>query len=325
MNYQKIYNDFIADRLLKQPVKPTYFEKHHIIPKSMGGSDDNSNLIRLTASDHLFAHLLLAKIYGGKMWNAVVAMTALISENTGKYRVFGKRYIFEKARIETANYHRKLFSGSGSPQSDKTKYNLFHHDGRMAYGDRFELAEQTGLSRQLISGLLLGAKKTSKGWYCKEYNPKGLTGSQLTSIGIRSNTIYHLYHHDGREWSGTKVEFKEQFNKPLEFSENRKTVNGWCKTKKEAENYLSNVKARALNATKKRGSVSGKNNPMFGLDRRKPFFVKLKNKNGMEYEGCLTKFADLFHISGKEQYSTLRKMAKGVSAIKSYKGWFVVC
>jgi len=37
----------------------------------MGGSDDASNIIRLTAFDHIFAHLLLAKAYGGKQWAAI--------------------------------------------------------------------------------------------------------------------------------------------------------------------------------------------------------------------------------------------------------------
>ena len=37
-----------------------YVENHHIIPRSLGGKDDN-NLIRLSARHHFIAHLLLAK------------------------------------------------------------------------------------------------------------------------------------------------------------------------------------------------------------------------------------------------------------------------
>lgn len=36
-------------------------EKHHIIPKHMGGTDDESNLILLTVAEHVQAHYLLAK------------------------------------------------------------------------------------------------------------------------------------------------------------------------------------------------------------------------------------------------------------------------
>lgn len=38
-----------------------YYESHHIIPKSLGGNDSKSNLIRLTAREHFICHLLLVK------------------------------------------------------------------------------------------------------------------------------------------------------------------------------------------------------------------------------------------------------------------------
>ena len=39
---------------------------HHIIPKHMGGTDDPSNLIRLTVEEHAEAHLKLYKEHGNK-------------------------------------------------------------------------------------------------------------------------------------------------------------------------------------------------------------------------------------------------------------------
>ena len=38
-----------------------YVHRHHIIPKSMGGTDDESNLITLSWLTHYYAHYLLAK------------------------------------------------------------------------------------------------------------------------------------------------------------------------------------------------------------------------------------------------------------------------
>ena len=38
-----------------------YSEKHHIIPKSLGGSNEKFNLIRLTAREHFLVHLLLTR------------------------------------------------------------------------------------------------------------------------------------------------------------------------------------------------------------------------------------------------------------------------
>ena len=39
-----------------------YIEKHHIIPKSCGGSNKKENLVALTAKEHFICHLLLTKM-----------------------------------------------------------------------------------------------------------------------------------------------------------------------------------------------------------------------------------------------------------------------
>jgi hypothetical protein len=39
-----------------------YTERHHIIPKSLGGDNSKDNLVRLTAREHFICHLLLIKM-----------------------------------------------------------------------------------------------------------------------------------------------------------------------------------------------------------------------------------------------------------------------
>jgi hypothetical protein len=60
MNYQNIYDSLIIKR--KANPATGYVEKHHIIPKSLGGSNDSANLVVLTGREHWVAHLLLWKI-----------------------------------------------------------------------------------------------------------------------------------------------------------------------------------------------------------------------------------------------------------------------
>jgi hypothetical protein len=74
MNYERIYNEFIADRRIKEAGLVGYAEKHHIVPRSKGGSEEASNLISLTPEDHIRAHILLGRIYGGTMWFALRQM-----------------------------------------------------------------------------------------------------------------------------------------------------------------------------------------------------------------------------------------------------------
>lgn len=70
-----IYLSFIADRRMKEHLlKKGTYERHHIVPRALGGSNDKSNLIHLTREDHLFAHVLLGHIHGGAMWSALWQM-----------------------------------------------------------------------------------------------------------------------------------------------------------------------------------------------------------------------------------------------------------
>lgn len=62
MNYKMHYDNLIEKARARVIVKE-YKEKHHIIPRCMGGQDDKENLVELTAREHFIAHQLLAKAY----------------------------------------------------------------------------------------------------------------------------------------------------------------------------------------------------------------------------------------------------------------------
>ena len=67
--YQKTYDSLIEKRkkfpLTKDKNDPNYIycETHHILPKCLGGSNDEANLVNFTAREHFIAHKLLFKIY----------------------------------------------------------------------------------------------------------------------------------------------------------------------------------------------------------------------------------------------------------------------
>ena len=74
MDYQLHYDKLInraRNRVLKN-----YSEKHHIVPRCMGGSNDSNNLVNLTPEEHYVAHQLLIKIFpnNSKLINAAVMM-----------------------------------------------------------------------------------------------------------------------------------------------------------------------------------------------------------------------------------------------------------
>lgn len=61
--YSKWYWKLIESARTTQ--RSGYVEKHHIIPRSLGGSNEEGNLVKLTAREHFVAHLLLTKMTFG--------------------------------------------------------------------------------------------------------------------------------------------------------------------------------------------------------------------------------------------------------------------
>lgn len=264
MDYLKIYKSFIDDRLQKQGnlVKSnSYFEKHHILPKSLGGKDIKSNIVCLSPEDHFFAHILLAKIYGGKMMRALFAMANFKNTHRDNYN-FKKRMQYGHIRRLVAKEYSEKYSKYNSSRFDSKIYHLKNHDGRVATGNRFEIEEVTGLKRSSISQIIKGEKLNYKGWYFPPMN-NGKNRKQLIlekSIVV-CRKIYKLYHYDGRSWSGIKTEFKNQFGRRLYFQTKNGCCAGWYLTKLDAENHFENIKAKSLIASNSRGSISGLNNP----------------------------------------------------------------
>ena len=98
--YYKWYKELTSkqDRSLE-----CYTEKHHIIPKSMGGLDTKENLVVLTAREHYIAHLLLTKCvekkYRGKILNAYIMMAQVKDKNQERFYKINSK-IFEVRKIE---------------------------------------------------------------------------------------------------------------------------------------------------------------------------------------------------------------------------------
>ena len=110
MNYGRVYREFIADRLGKQAQLEVY-ETHHIRPRCLKGGDEPSNLIRLSAPDHLFAHLLLARIHGGALAFSFIWMLGM-----QKYAGRRSRRTYEQLRAQHRAHVSSLRSGASASE-----------------------------------------------------------------------------------------------------------------------------------------------------------------------------------------------------------------
>lgn len=142
--YKKVYNKIIRrakKRGLDKNSLEGYYEKHHIVPKCLGGDNKKDNLVLLTAKEHFIAHRILYRLHPDnyKLLMAVIAM--LSPGNVNNHR--------ETVSLSTAQYYRKLHADSlrGKHLSEQTRKKI--SDGNKG---RKLSQEQVELLRRINTG-----------------------------------------------------------------------------------------------------------------------------------------------------------------------------
>jgi rubrerythrin len=109
--YSKVYFSTIEKAVQRGWKKARGRERHHIIPQSLGGNNDKSNLVYLSCREHFLCHWLLVKMTQGEYYHKMVyALMGMRAENEHqeRYQTIFTARVYEKYRIEHAEYHSKL-------------------------------------------------------------------------------------------------------------------------------------------------------------------------------------------------------------------------
>lgn len=195
MDYERIYNELIEHRKMQPKLEEVYYERHHIIPVCRGGGDEAENLIYLTAEDHFVAHLLLAKVYGGRLWVAANAMCM-----KGQNREIRSRYTFGIIRRRFV----ESITGENNWMFDHNIYRLIHTDTEdILEGNRAYLAKKINRNEANLSSLISGRYDTLGG-YCLE--------NRLSEIKRKDQTIYKFERlSSGEIVEGTYFDIADKF------------------------------------------------------------------------------------------------------------------
>lgn len=131
MDYKKHYENLINNRKkLNRSKSNGFYEWHHIQPKCIGGTDEDSNLVLLTPKEHYIAHLLLIPLYDGrekaKLTYAFLMMCACNQNQTRK--ISSKQYESAKkmvsnncSGINASFYGKKLSEDAKKKLSERMK------------------------------------------------------------------------------------------------------------------------------------------------------------------------------------------------------------
>ena len=112
MNYQEFISNILQTRG-RFMSDDEYHERHHIVPKCKGGTDDKENLIDLFAKEHFMAHKLLAEENAGddQLMCAYAIMAFTKDKNQQRYELSPEEY--ENARKMCA----QKFAGGNNPSA----------------------------------------------------------------------------------------------------------------------------------------------------------------------------------------------------------------
>lgn len=117
--YKRVY-DALVMRALTRTSLEGYKERHHVLPKALGGSNKKSNIVLLTAREHYVAHLCLVRCTIGDARFKMICAAKQIAKCSKGLHVNSR--IYESLRKE----HAKEMSlrRTGMKFSDQHRANL---------------------------------------------------------------------------------------------------------------------------------------------------------------------------------------------------------
>lgn len=163
MDYNKIYNNIIERAKIRKIENPIngYKEIHHVIPRSIGGSNEPSNLVELTLKEHFLCHELLVYIYPN--YKEIIYALWMMTTTTiaSKYNVSNRNKNEQEIHISASQYERI-----------KLLYIKFKSQKRYSIQERKNVSNGTKTAMQDIEiRKKCGAKNKGSKWY---YNKKTL-------------------------------------------------------------------------------------------------------------------------------------------------------
>ena len=116
--YSRLYHRIIASAQ-NRDVPEGYYERHHITPRSLGGTDSKSNLVEVTAREHFILHYLLTKFTEGPDFRKMVnAFNMMNCSSDGQHRYMNSR-LYDANRKHMSETMRVNQTGAKNSQFGK--------------------------------------------------------------------------------------------------------------------------------------------------------------------------------------------------------------
>jgi hypothetical protein len=261
--YTKMYFSIIenAKNQFRKKSKDSYFESHHIFPKSLGGKNSKDNLILLTYKEHYICHWLLIKM--------CVCDIDIIKMKKAFFRM-----------VTSNNKQERNFSSQ--------QYEIAKKHAREAQYDRWKNEEYRNKQKEATSKdeyKKIKSQKSIDNWKNEEYRKSVTETLAITNANPEIKK------------KRSEIQKKTQ-NKPEVKEKNRQGVINYWKNSELVENHIRNMKiaystpeARLRNSNaqkrpevieKKRKSLLITNQKIEVKNRRKNAAKECQNRPGMK-------------------------------------------
>lgn len=195
------YNKIIERAKCRVLSEEIYTEKHHIIPRSLGGTDVIDNLVTLTAREHYICHLLLTHFLTGQdRYKMICAVQLLMNDKKRKYN----SHLYKKVKADYSNIMKEKMKGNifgsynkgrigtftGRSHTDKTKQLVSKN--RKGKGTLPKSIETRKKMSENNARFWLGKpawNKGKKGCYTKSLESKIKVSRAVTYNGVRYYSI----------------------------------------------------------------------------------------------------------------------------------------
>lgn len=197
--YIKLVN-YVLEHQLEHQNASGYTENHHILPKSMSGSNKPENIIKFTARQHFLAHWMLWKAYQNKtatraFWlmrhtmnrvqNRNKKLSSVVYEklriehsyrmSSKNHPLFGKK--FSNATKNKMSQNHADFTGKNNPMYGKKRVHSETTKAKISCGNKGKLV--TDETRKRMSIATSGTKNPNYGRHHSEETKRKISEARM--------------------------------------------------------------------------------------------------------------------------------------------------
>lgn len=174
--YRTLYLNLIKKaKSLSEQELSGYTEKHHIIPKCMGGDDEDSNIVTIPYRYHLIAHLILVRVFPD---NAKLNYSIWLMLQKDKSSKFSTRFLTkqkELSMVMRSGENHPVFGKYKTTEEKEIIKNKYRGSNNIMarkvldpqgniYGSIKEAAKINKLPYDTLAKWLSGETKNNHGW-----------------------------------------------------------------------------------------------------------------------------------------------------------------